>query len=188
MEKNDLTSTEWLEKLKKRRTLCVIGIVAAYALNAVTFIVPSLQENTSAGMIILHIALFLLFIISIVSLVYTIKGIKAIKNTGVAPDYIKKPKVKTYIIVLVSVLTVFSVYGGVIIALSKNSSSAPDITFTNKYGTPTTKCAHPGCNNYIATSGDTNCCPQHSNRCLNCGKYCDGDAMYCGDCIKSYFD
>lgn len=127
MENNNLTSTEWLEKLKKRRTLCVIGIVAAYALNAVTFTVPSLQENTtSAGMIILHIALFLLVIISIVSLVYTIKGIKAIKNTGVAPDYIKKPKVKTYIIVLVSVLTVFSVIGIAIAIVSNSGKGVPD--------------------------------------------------------------
>ena len=28
-------------------------------------------------------------------------------------------------------------------------------TFTNAYGTSTTKCAHSGCNNYIASSGDT---------------------------------
>ncbi len=56
-------------------------------------------------------------------------------------------------------------------------------SFTNKYGTPTTKCAHPGCNNYIAPSGDTNCCVTHSNRCADCGKYIDEDAMYCMDCL-----
>ena len=56
--------------------------------------------------------------------------------------------------------------------------------FTNKYGTPTTKCAHPGCNNYIAPSGDTNCCVTHSNRCADCGKYIDEDAMYCMDCLS----
>ena len=56
-------------------------------------------------------------------------------------------------------------------------------SFTNKYGTATTKCAHPGCNNYIASSGDTNCCPLHSNRCAICGKYIDEDATYCLDCI-----
>ena len=55
--------------------------------------------------------------------------------------------------------------------------------FTNKYGTPTTKCVHPGCNNYIAPSGDTNCCVTHSNRCADCGKYIDEDAMYCMDCL-----
>ncbi len=56
-------------------------------------------------------------------------------------------------------------------------------SFTNKYGTSTTKCAHPGCSNYIASSGDTNCCTIHSNRCGTCGKYIDEDAMYCLDCI-----
>lgn len=57
--------------------------------------------------------------------------------------------------------------------------------FTNKYGTPTTKCNHSGCNSYIASSGDTNCCTKHSNRCGKCRKYIDEDAMYCMDCIKS---
>ena len=59
--------------------------------------------------------------------------------------------------------------------------------FTNKYGTPSTKCAHTGCNNYIASSGDTNCCEIHSNKCANCGKYIDEDAMYCMDCLKKGF-
>lgn len=57
-------------------------------------------------------------------------------------------------------------------------------SFTNKYGTSTTKCAVAGCNNYIAKSGDTNCCTTHSNKCLECYCYIDGDAMYCMDCIK----
>ena len=66
----------------------------------------------------------------------------------------------------------------------KNAGSSGGTTsFTNKYGTPTTKCVHPGCNNYIADSGDTNCCTTHSAKCLNCGKYIDEDAMYCMDCI-----
>lgn len=58
-------------------------------------------------------------------------------------------------------------------------------SFTNKYGTPTTKCAHSGCDNYIASSGDTNCCTKHSKRCANCGCYIDEDATYCMDCIKN---
>jgi len=61
---------------------------------------------------------------------------------------------------------------------------SPSNSFTNKYGTPSTKCAHYGCNNYIASSGDTNCCALHSNRCLNCGKYIDEDASYCMTCIE----
>ena len=57
-------------------------------------------------------------------------------------------------------------------------------TFTNAYGTSTTKCAHSGCNNYIASSGDTSYCKEHSNRCLNCNAYIDEDALYCVSCIK----
>ena len=56
--------------------------------------------------------------------------------------------------------------------------------FTNDYGTRTTICAHSGCTNYIASSGDTNCCTEHSNKCFNCGKYIDEDAMYCMDCLS----
>ncbi len=63
-------------------------------------------------------------------------------------------------------------------------SSSSSSSFTNKYGTSTTKCAHPGCDNYIASSGDTNCCTVHSNRCLNCGKYIDEDAVYCMSCLE----
>lgn len=57
--------------------------------------------------------------------------------------------------------------------------------FTNAYGTPTTKCAHSGCDNYIASSGDTNCCTLHSNKCRECGKYIDEDAMYCITCLTN---
>lgn len=71
---------------------------------------------------------------------------------------------------------------------STSKGSGSNVVFTNKYGTATTKCAHPGCNNYIAPSGDTNCCTVHSNRCLQCGKYIDGDAMYCVDCLVVAFD
>lgn len=56
--------------------------------------------------------------------------------------------------------------------------------FFNKFGTPSTLCAHAGCKNVIAYSGDTNCCVEHSNKCLNCGKYIDEDAMYCMDCLR----
>lgn len=69
-----------------------------------------------------------------------------------------------------------------------SKSSTTNVVFTNKYGTPTTICAHAGCYNYIAPSGDTNCCTVHSNRCLQCGKYIDGDAMYCIDCLVVAFD
>ncbi len=65
------------------------------------------------------------------------------------------------------------------------SSNTMHDSFTNAYGTPTTKCAHSGCDNYIASSGDTNCCSIHSNKCLNCGKYIDEDAMYCMACLSS---
>ena len=69
-----------------------------------------------------------------------------------------------------------------------SSSSQTDGYFTNKYGTRTTKCAHTGCNNYIASSGDTNCCVTHSNKCGECRCYIDEDAMFCLDCLSGYFN
>ena len=57
-------------------------------------------------------------------------------------------------------------------------------TFTNRYGTESTVCAHPGCTNYIAESGDTNCCTSHSARCLQCGCYIDEDAVFCMQCLE----
>ena len=67
---------------------------------------------------------------------------------------------------------------------SSSGSKLSDTPFTNKFGTRTTKCAHPGCDNYIASSGDTNCCTIHSRTCAECGKYIDEDATYCMDCLK----
>lgn len=72
-------------------------------------------------------------------------------------------------------------------SFSTNSTSVvsnQSVRFSNKYGTPTTICAHRGCNNYIATSGDTSYCTMHSKKCLECGKYIDEDATYCMDCLK----
>lgn len=56
--------------------------------------------------------------------------------------------------------------------------------FTNKFGTRTTKCAHSGCTNYIATTGDTNCCTIHSKRCLECNANIDEDAVWCMSCLE----
>jgi tetratricopeptide (TPR) repeat protein len=70
-------------------------------------------------------------------------------------------------------------------AIDSEKNTANEVNFTNDFGTPTTVCAHRGCSNYIASSGDTNCCEAHSNKCLNCGKYIDGDAMYCMDCLAA---
>lgn len=56
--------------------------------------------------------------------------------------------------------------------------------FSNAYGTANTLCVVAGCDNYIASTGDTNCCVMHSNKCLECGKYIDGDAMYCISCLS----
>ena len=61
----------------------------------------------------------------------------------------------------------------------------PNITyFTNKFGTKDTPCVVPGCSNKIASSGDSNCCTTHSNRCLECNDYIDGDAAYCMSCLE----
>lgn len=57
--------------------------------------------------------------------------------------------------------------------------------FNNKYGTMSTKCAHPDCEMNIVTSGDSNCCIIHSNKCGNCGCYIDEDAMYCMTCVAN---
>ncbi len=71
---------------------------------------------------------------------------------------------------------------------NSSGNSSYSSSFTNKYGTPTTKCVKSGCDNYIASSGDTNCCTIHSNNCLECYKYIDGDAMYCMSCLSSAAD
>ena len=65
---------------------------------------------------------------------------------------------------------------------SRSSGKTPSGPFTNAFGSPTTICAHPGCNNYIASSGDTNCCTVHSSKCLTCGKYIDEGTSYCTNC------
>lgn len=67
---------------------------------------------------------------------------------------------------------------------TSSTSSSSSKSFSNAYGSATTLCAHRGCNNPIASSGDTNCCTIHSNRCLECGKYIDEDALYCMSCIS----
>ena len=67
---------------------------------------------------------------------------------------------------------------------AKSFQSPSPSSFTNKFGTPTTRCTHPGCNSYIASSGDTNCCVKHSNKCASCGCYIDEDASFCMDCIE----
>lgn len=76
-------------------------------------------------------------------------------------------------------LNIYSSYGG-----GYSGSSYSGSSFTNKYGTSTTKCYIAGCNNYIAKSGDTNCCTTHSNKCGNCYCYIDSDAMYCMSCLS----
>ena len=55
--------------------------------------------------------------------------------------------------------------------------------FSNCYGTLETECMHNGCHNTIALFGDTCNCIVHSNKCLNCGKYIDEDAIFCMECL-----
>lgn len=59
-----------------------------------------------------------------------------------------------------------------------------EIQHTNKYGTPKTICAYSSCTSYIASSGDTQFCTKHSNKCLECGAYIDDDAAWCIACIE----
>ena len=63
------------------------------------------------------------------------------------------------------------------------TSERNSTSFSNSYGTSKTKCAVSGCSNYVTSSGDTNCCAIHSNKCLECGKYIDSDAAFCISCI-----
>ena len=81
-------------------------------------------------------------------------------------------------------LKAFSEPSETITSSGATGSSKSSSSFTNKFGNAKTKCAYPGCNNYIASSGDTSYCATDSNRCLNCGKYIDSDAVYCLDCIR----
>lgn len=67
---------------------------------------------------------------------------------------------------------------------NSNTGNYGGSSFTNKYGTSTTKCAVSGCNKYIAKSGDTNCCTTHSRRCGECNCYIDSDAMFCMSCLS----
>ena len=67
---------------------------------------------------------------------------------------------------------------------SSSGISSNTRTFSNKYGSATTRCAHAGCTKTIAPSGDTNCCTIHSKRCLECDCYIDEDATYCMSCIE----
>lgn len=69
----------------------------------------------------------------------------------------------------------------------KNPTST-STSFINKYGTATTVCAVSGCSNYIATSGDTNSCTSHSNKCAECKCYIDYDAALCMTCISDVFN
>lgn len=86
---------------------------------------------------------------------------------------------RLFVILVVVAIVLFAIAIG-----ESNRPSSTHSSFTNAYGTSSTKCAHPGCTSKIASSGDTNCCATHSNKCLNCGKYIDEDAMYCMSCLK----
>ena len=90
-------------------------------------------------------------------------------------------RIITLSIALIMIMTLACACGG---GSSSSGNGKTAVAFTNKFGTATTKCAHKGCSNYIASSGDTNCCTTHSRKCLECGCYIDEDAMYCMDCIE----
>ena len=83
---------------------------------------------------------------------------------------------------MITVVIVIAMWSGYDSGSSSSNGGYSD-SFTNKYGTSTTKCDVYGCNNYIAKSGDTNCCVSHSNICKNCYCYIDRDAMYCMSCL-----
>lgn len=45
------------------------------------------------------------------------------------------------------------------------------------------QCLHSGCTNKAVTTGDSIYCESHSNKCTECGKYIDEDAIFCLNCI-----
>ena len=52
-----------------------------------------------------------------------------------------------------------------------------------KIDTSPEQCLHSGCSNMAASTGDSFYCEKHSNRCLECNKYIDEDALFCLNCI-----
>jgi len=62
------------------------------------------------------------------------------------------------------------------------------VEFSNIQGTETTICSHNGCENFIAPSGDTLFCTEHSARCGFCGCYIDEGKTYCSKCIIEKLD
>jgi hypothetical protein len=65
------------------------------------------------------------------------------------------------------------------------AGSIETLDFSNTFGTPTTMCALSGCNRHIAPSGNTHNCIAHSNKCLECTDYIDGDAAWCLSCLEN---
>lgn len=55
--------------------------------------------------------------------------------------------------------------------------------FTNRQGREETVCAHEGCKNTVARSGDTAFCEEHSARCRDCGCYIGEGEKLCADCL-----
>lgn len=54
---------------------------------------------------------------------------------------------------------------------------------SDKVNTAPLQCEHPNCLNKAAETGDSHYCEEHSNKCLECNKYIDEDALYCVNCI-----
>ena len=64
--------------------------------------------------------------------------------------------------------------------------SAASGTYTKtglKVTTSPERCLHSGCTNMAASTGDSFYCENHSNKCIDCGKYIDEDALLCLNCI-----
>lgn len=99
----------------------------------------------------------------------------------IAKNSVEKSSVNDAKATIASILVVIISLGAAIAIFNATQRGG---SFTNQYGTPTTKCVVNSCDNYIASSGDSNCCVAHSNKCLECKKYIDGDAMYCMDCLS----
>ena len=69
-------------------------------------------------------------------------------------------------------------------SVSSPRSTRSSSSYSSSSSGSSRTCAHRGCTRKAVTSGDSIYCSTHSNRCLNCGKYIDEDAMYCMSCLS----
>lgn len=56
--------------------------------------------------------------------------------------------------------------------------------FKNSYGSPDTKCDNEGCTSFIAPSGNTKYCIEHTAICVECDGFINIGESYCANCLE----